>query len=146
MISKSEQAANEFGRRLKNERQRLGLSQTNFAKIAGVSRPTQYLYESGSNIPGVNYLIAVMSAGADADYLLGRSKLPMESDLLQIRKSVLREIFQRMQLELFESQQDKNRPDLTARFESLCLFLAERQDDSIDWDALESATKIQSTR
>lgn len=58
------------GERLKEERQRLELSQTAFAEIAGVTKKTQMLYESGDRSPDALYLAALAAAGVDVLYVL----------------------------------------------------------------------------
>lgn len=63
--------------RLKEERQRLGLSQTAFAAIAGVTKSAQIKWESGSSsAPTAPALAAFAEAGADVLYILtGRRTL-----------------------------------------------------------------------
>lgn len=58
-----------FSERLKDERQRLGLSQTAFAESLGVHRNTQIKYESGERHPDSIYLDAAGKAGVDVMYL-----------------------------------------------------------------------------
>ncbi|HWU34045.1 MAG TPA: helix-turn-helix transcriptional regulator, partial [Methylovorus sp.] len=59
-----------FGDRLKEERKRLGLNQTDFGERAGVQRFTQYQYEAEVNSPSVRYLAAIVESGVDLTYLL----------------------------------------------------------------------------
>lgn len=59
-----------FGARLRDERKRLGMNQTEFAAMAGVQRLTQGQYESEINAPNVNYLSAIAEGGANLIYLL----------------------------------------------------------------------------
>lgn len=59
----------ERGRRLKEERMRLKLSQTAFAAAAGVSKGSQILYEKGS-APPADYMVAINEIGADMMYVL----------------------------------------------------------------------------
>ena len=56
--------------RLKNERARLGLNQTDFAAIAGQSKKSQMRYEAGERSPDAAYLSLLASAGADVAYIL----------------------------------------------------------------------------
>jgi len=63
--------------RLKDERKRLGLKQTEMSALAGVSRETWSRYESGGIGPGVEVLVAIAAAGADVQYVLtGRRGVP----------------------------------------------------------------------
>jgi transcriptional regulator with XRE-family HTH domain len=60
----------EFGERLKHERSRLGLNQSEFAALGAVKQRAQYQYEKGMRRPNSDYLIAIAAAGVDAYYLL----------------------------------------------------------------------------
>lgn len=60
----------DISKRLKEERQRLGLSQVAFAEKAGVHSNTQRKYESGEREPDTAYLTSIKSFGVDAGYVL----------------------------------------------------------------------------
>ena len=60
----------ELGARLKEERERLGMNQTDFAAQGGVSKVTQFNYESGRRSPDALYLAAVGSLGVDVLYIV----------------------------------------------------------------------------
>lgn len=64
-----------FGLRLKEERKRLGLSQTELAEIGGVGRLAQSQYESEVTAPTTRYLSAIGAAGIDLSYLIFGAKL-----------------------------------------------------------------------
>lgn len=59
-----------IGDRLKEERERLGLSQTALAHIGGVGKTTQIKYEKGTSSPDSAYLSAVSGEGVDIFYVL----------------------------------------------------------------------------
>ena len=59
-----------FGTRLKEERGRLGLTQSLFAAHGGVVKFTQINYEKGERHPDSAYLAAIAAAGADVLYIL----------------------------------------------------------------------------
>ena len=59
-----------FGERLREERERMGLTQTDFGDLAGVTKKTQMLYESGDRSPKADYLSAIGTVGVDVEYLL----------------------------------------------------------------------------
>lgn len=61
-----------FCERLRAERTRLGLNQTDFAALAGVTKKTQMLYEAGERVPDANYLAAITAAGADLGFIIGQ--------------------------------------------------------------------------
>lgn len=56
--------------RLRAERERLGLSQEEFAALAGAHRKSQGNYEKGDRQPDAAYLAAIAAAGADVLYIL----------------------------------------------------------------------------
>lgn len=58
-----------LGKRLKDERERLGLTQQKFGGACGVSKTTQYLYEKGERQPAADYLDAAERLGVDAHYI-----------------------------------------------------------------------------
>lgn len=59
-----------FNERLKEERKRLGLNQTDFAALANVGQIAQVNYENGKRNPDSKYLQAIAEAGADIQYIL----------------------------------------------------------------------------
>lgn len=61
---------NALGGRLREERLRLGLSQTEFGKIGGVQKLAQINYEKGERTPDANALAAWAQAGVDVLYVL----------------------------------------------------------------------------
>lgn len=56
--------------RLQEERKRLGLNQTEFGAIGGVSRRTQMSYEANESSPNINYWESIAKIGADVQYIL----------------------------------------------------------------------------
>jgi transcriptional regulator with XRE-family HTH domain len=70
-----------LGFRLREERDRLRLSQTDFAARGGVSRRTQAAYEAGETTPGLGYLALIADAGADVGYVLnGKASAALATD------------------------------------------------------------------
>jgi len=59
----------DFGKRLKQERDRLGLSQAEFAQKVGVHRNTQVRYEGGTREPDADYLSRLNEIGVDTGFL-----------------------------------------------------------------------------
>lgn len=62
------------GKRLAEERKRIGLSQSDFAERVGVSFSSQRRYEDGRSSPDTAYLEAIGKAGVDVGYVLGPSQ------------------------------------------------------------------------
>lgn len=81
------------GARLKEERQRLGLSQQRMAGVAGVSKNTAINWEKGDTSPTASALLALADAGADAVYILtGKHSNATTVDLNNAAKLKLNEI------------------------------------------------------
>lgn len=59
-----------IGKRLKEERERLGLNQTDFAAAGGVGRKSQFNYEEDERRADTAYLAAIAAAGADVRYII----------------------------------------------------------------------------
>lgn len=59
-----------LGERLREERDRLGYSQTQFGDLAQVTKKTQMLYESDQRSPKADYLSALAGVGVDVQYVL----------------------------------------------------------------------------
>jgi transcriptional regulator with XRE-family HTH domain len=65
-----------IGERLREERERLGLSQSDMAALAkdlgakGATRQSQALYEKGEQSPSAAYIAAISTSGADVLYIL----------------------------------------------------------------------------
>lgn len=58
------------GKRIKEERERLGLNQTDFAAEGGVGRKSQFNYEEDERRPDADYLSAIAAVGADVLYII----------------------------------------------------------------------------
>lgn len=80
-----------IGARLKEERERLGLSQDAFAQIGGIQRRAQVRYEQDERQPDAVYLAAVAANGVDVLYLLTgqRSGTPPLSPLKPEEEALL---------------------------------------------------------
>lgn len=60
----------EIGERLKEERIRLGLSQTELAELGCVQRNTLFNYEKGVRSPDADFLARIAGRGADVLYIV----------------------------------------------------------------------------
>jgi transcriptional regulator with XRE-family HTH domain len=60
----------EFGTRLRQERERLGLSPHDFATLGEVNRITQLRYEDEANHPTVEYMYKIGQHGVNTHYIL----------------------------------------------------------------------------
>lgn len=73
--------------RLREERERLGLSQAALGEIGGVKKLTQLNYEKGERSPDSAYLSAIAKFGADIQYIVtgirsAESLSPDEKELI----------------------------------------------------------------
>ncbi|CAM3849460.1 helix-turn-helix domain-containing protein [Avibacterium endocarditidis] len=59
-----------IGHRLKEERQRMGLTQRAFAKLGGVRSQAQFKYEHNRIMPRADYLMKLGLEGVDINYIL----------------------------------------------------------------------------
>ncbi len=71
-----------IGSRLRQERERLGLSQKVFGEIGGVEANAQGKYESGDRAPKADYLSRVAARGVDVLYVLTGSRTPVQAGRL----------------------------------------------------------------
>lgn len=71
-----------IGERLKEERSRLGMNQTDIGALGGVGKTTQINYEKGNGVPDARYLAAVAEKGVDVLYVVTGQRKPMESTQL----------------------------------------------------------------
>ena len=62
--------ADQIGKRLREERKRLGLNQTDFAKLGHVHMQSQTRYEAGKGWPATDYLALLDARGVDVGYVL----------------------------------------------------------------------------
>lgn len=59
-----------FSDRLREERERLGLTQEEFAGLAGTTRRSQSNYELGERVPDAEYLMRLVDRDVDVAYLI----------------------------------------------------------------------------
>ena len=81
-----------IGARLREERNRLGLTQPELAARAGVGKQAQLRYEAGERNPDTVYLAALADAGADVLYIVTGQRsqaLPPEATLPQDERALL---------------------------------------------------------
>ena len=79
-----------LGDRLREERDRLGLNQTDFGLQVGVSRGTQKAYELGTGAPDVRYLAALEAIGVDVSYvLIGRRFTQETADVDEVEQTLI---------------------------------------------------------
>ncbi|QEQ86088.1 XRE family transcriptional regulator [Pseudomonas sp. p99-361] len=88
-----------IGYRLKEERSRLGFSQTDLARVGGVGKTTQINYEKGERSPDASYLAAVAEIGVDVLYVVSGQRQPQAHGNLSAEESLLVERYRLMSTE-----------------------------------------------
>ncbi|CAM4041630.1 Helix-turn-helix domain protein [compost metagenome] len=88
---------NGIGSRIREERERLGLTQRAFGDIGGVEPNAQGKYESGERTPKADYLAAVAARGVDALYVLSGVHTPVEHSSLSAEEEQLLGSFRLLQ-------------------------------------------------
>jgi len=89
---------NGIGARLREERERLGLTQRVFGEIGGVEPNAQGKYESGERTPKADYLAAVAARGVDALYVLSGTRTPLSQGSLSAQENGLLAAFRGLPL------------------------------------------------
>lgn len=90
-----------IGDRLREERERLGLSQPELGAIGGVKKLAQINYEKGERFPGADYLAAMAAAGGDVLYVLTGKRLGAAAPALLARdEQQLLELYHAASLQL----------------------------------------------
>lgn len=83
-----------FGQRLREERERLGMSQVQLAEQGKVARTTQHIYEADIRVPDVTYLERLRGIGVDVAYLvLGVRQSHTNPDTLTISYAALLNVY-----------------------------------------------------
>jgi transcriptional regulator with XRE-family HTH domain len=95
-----------IGERLRAERERLGLSQSEIAEVVaaagvpGATRQSQSLYEKGKRMPDAAYLAVIASVGLDIGYILTSQRIqPTASPELPPRQRALLDNYTHMSKE-----------------------------------------------
>lgn len=112
-----------FGRRLREERDRLGLSQAVLAEAGGVRRLAQSQYETEKSSPSVRYLAAIAGKGVDLQYVLFGREFTLDSASPNSRYRIEEEAF-RMVEEFVQTLPDE-RLGAEARFALFQIFRAQ---------------------
>nr|WP_249173458.1 helix-turn-helix transcriptional regulator [Burkholderia dolosa] len=74
---------------MKEERERLGLNQTKFGELGGVSKKAQIDYEKDVFSPNARYLEAVAKGGVDVLYVLTGARTPTAAASLSREEEAL---------------------------------------------------------
>lgn len=78
-----------FGKRLRTERKRIGLTQTAMAAACGVRPNAHIAYEKGVRTPRADYLWEAVKLGVDCSYVITGQRAPEEGVSLSVDESKL---------------------------------------------------------
>lgn len=136
-----------FGKRLREERERLGLSQEAFGEIGGVRRAAQYLYEQGSRVPSMEYIGKVVAAGVDLGYLVMGKRQRGSDSWWALDKNALVSVYQLV--DEFARDSKGRLLDIEHRLTlltSLCDAVSDKLSADIDWNALRQELSVAKTK
>ena len=68
-----------FGKRMREERNKLDLNQTDFGALGGLTKNTIIDYEKDIALPNTKFLLAIAASGADVGYILTGQRAVIES-------------------------------------------------------------------
>jgi transcriptional regulator with XRE-family HTH domain len=103
-----------IGDRLREERERMRLSQAAFGEVGGVKANAQGKYESGERYPGADYLSAVAASGVDVLYVVTGERKPVPAASLTAEEATV--------LEQFRSMSDESRASVRRVAEALANY------------------------
>lgn len=70
-----------IGTRIREEREKLSLSQEALGAVGGVKKQAQFNYEKGERMPTADYLAAIAQIGVDVQYILtGKPMIRLSSE------------------------------------------------------------------
>ena len=96
LSSKLEDFLSTIGKRLKEERERLGYNQTDFGTIGGVKKRAQIWYESDKRRPDADYMAAIATVGADTKYIIEGVRTDTYSTLSEEERGILEKILRKI--------------------------------------------------
>ena len=131
-----------IGLRLKEARELLRFSQTDFAKRVGIHRQTQARYESGERQPDAAYWEAARALGVDVDYVINEQKKRYSLGDRNPDSALLARVIESVESALANSDLVLN-PDKKARTVVL-LYKTFRESGSVDPQLVKEAVSLAS--
>ena len=107
-----------IGERIRSERERLEMSQPQFAKIAGTTKQTLFSWESGKTFPNAEQIASLADAGVDVMYVVtghrSQAAPPPEPAVTLNRKErafwdMYKELDEQDQREIYQDIKEKKR-------------------------------------
>ncbi len=116
----------DFGKRLAEERKRLGMNQTDFGAIAGVLKQAQLTYEKGTRKPDAAYLESLIEHGVDVAYLFTGER-PLTEAQVERELEALSDAWQALDAALASAK--KTMPSDKKRLAAEALYQAVKEGD-----------------
>lgn len=121
-----------FGERLKEERNKKGLSQAAFGEAMGVGKHSQINYESDKRRPDADYLLAAAEQGVDIGYLLRGEADAAKSEDKLIDAELMDHIIER--LEAMAKELNKQWPAYKLMRTAVQVYNFVQEGDDVDTD------------
>ena len=127
-----------LGKRLREERKRLGLTQTELAEAGGVRRVTVYLYEKGDRTPTLEFLDRLKSHGVSFEYVLWGERRLVESSRQVIDAALASELYRLVDRYAVDSKGRSLHVDSRAElFDALVFMASNLEVDQVDRSAIQ---------
>ena len=129
-----------LGKRLREERKRLGLTQTELAEAGGIRRVTVYLYEKGDRTPTVEFLDRLRSHGVSFEYVLWGERRPAVSSRRVVDAALASELYRLVDRYAVDSKGRSLHIDSRAElFDTLVSMASNLEADQVDRSAIQDA-------
>lgn len=86
-----------LGKRLREERKRLGFTQVDFAALVEKQRLALIKYETGKTSPTLDFLLAAGNVGADMYYILTGARIKELEDFRAQRIAIQDQVFEKIE-------------------------------------------------
>ena len=123
-----------LGDRLKEEREKLGVSQSVFGELGGVTKASQINYEKGTRSPDAAYLSGVAEVGVDVGYVLS-GKRTITEEKINEELRYLADAYEAIDTALFEADKFLEPNKKRQAAEALYLAFKEGEVDNMDYYA-----------
>ncbi|MFE8103584.1 helix-turn-helix domain-containing protein [Brenneria goodwinii] len=132
-----------LGERLKEERERLGFSQADFAEMVGASRKSQIRWEKDESAPGADAISLWAKAGLDVLYLItGQSQKPTSNirKNSEIDEELLRKIVHKLDSLARQANRRWTSGELVLQSSKIYNFLI--KESAVDDDRIDRVLKL----
>ncbi|HFG0653983.1 TPA: helix-turn-helix domain-containing protein [Salmonella enterica] len=132
-----------LGKRLREERERLGFSQSDFAELVGASRKSQLRWEKDESAPGADVLSIWASKGLDVLYLITgqhQSRHLVHDEKSEIDEDLLGKIVNKLDLLAKRANRRWTTGELVLQSSRIYNFLI--KDEVVDEQKIDNVLKL----